>query len=82
MTAPIHKTCYRCGAAVSDSVDPADVLGGQHGMCDDCRLRAAAAEAAREWRWKNGVPDECADIPRENLSPAQDAAGANEGQNT
>lgn len=71
MTAPIHKTCYRCERAVPEFVNPADPLGGQYGVCIDCRLTTAAAEAAREWRWKNGVEDPALDIPRENISPAQ-----------
>ena len=45
----IHKTCYRCDQSVRDLVDPTDVLGGQHGVCDDCRLTLASQEVARDW---------------------------------
>ncbi len=59
-----HKTCYRCERPVRDLVNPADVLGGTHGACDDCKLTVAATEVAREWRM--GHPDDAESIiPRE-----------------
>lgn len=49
MSAPIHKTCYRCERAVAELVQPADVLGGQCGVCADCSLTLGAREVARKW---------------------------------
>jgi hypothetical protein len=53
MTTPIHKTCYRCGRAVPEFVEPADVVGGLHGACSDCRLTLGAREVARRWHAKH-----------------------------
>jgi hypothetical protein len=50
MTVPVHKACYRCGAPTRDLVDPEDPMGGRYGCCDHCRQRAAAAQAAIEWK--------------------------------
>lgn len=49
MTAPIHKTCYRCERSLPEFVEPSDLRGGMTGICQDCHLRLGAAEVARKW---------------------------------
>lgn len=86
MSAPVHKTCYRCGAGLAELVQPADLVGGLHGQCSDCRLRLAAEDLARKWHARHpeaaGKPEagnlkpEGSEIPRGMTAPHCCACGA------
>lgn len=79
MTAPIHKTCYCCNKAVPAFVDPADLFGGQHGVCSDCLLTTAAAEAAREWRMAHPDQFDAVETPASVVLPDEPTGGPCEG---
>ena len=51
---PVHRRCYRCDQPVLELVNLGDLVGGQFGVCSDCRLRLQAVTAARCWRWEQG----------------------------